>query len=59
MPSQQAIEIDRALKTYRAAIGTDFEPRARRIYFETVRRIIDKPERESWMRRVLRWVGAA
>ncbi len=59
MPSQQAIEIDRALKTYRAAIGTDFEPRARKIYLETVRRIIGRPARASWMRRVLRWVGVA
>jgi len=59
MPSQQAIEIDRALKTYRAAIGTDFEERARTVYIETVRRIIGKPARRSWVQRVLRWVGVA
>lgn len=56
--SQAAIDIDRAHKLYRDAIGTPFEAAARVNLVETVRRAQIEPARPrlTWLRRVALWL---
>lgn len=63
MASQAAIDIDRAHKVYRDAIGTSFEAAAKANLKRVVSRVVEQSTREAeravsppWWQRVTAWV---